>query len=78
MSCDINVHSRGMRRKRQTTNCLSTMCPSMFNHLTVVIAKTAAIVMTLFEEPIIAFTVMACLSVMADIKIAVTAVAFTL
>jgi hypothetical protein len=46
--------------------------------------KTAAtaIVMTLFEEPVIAFTVMACtvmaLSVMAVIKIGVTAVAFTL
>ncbi len=34
-SRDISVISRGMRPKQQTTKCLSTMCRSTYNHLTV-------------------------------------------
>jgi len=34
-SRDISVISRGMRPKQQTTKCLSTMCRSTHNHLTV-------------------------------------------
>ncbi len=34
-SCDISVISRGMQPKQQTTKCLSTMCRSTYNHLTV-------------------------------------------